>query len=173
MGHYKRYEGVNIMSEQQKALIEVQKDIRINTANLKTAKLSVIMCEVNIKTYQKQLLKLEELHKDKMNRIQLQVNRHVKNLKSMHKTLDDLVAEKETLHARLKQAIHHGEVLCEYCGKYFTSQGLSRHKNTCISKPANKIVEKHKEEIEDIKDDIEARKAALEKELAKLKSIKK
>ena len=156
------------MSERDKALIEVQKKIRINTANLKAATVNATMCEVNIKTYQKRMLKLDELHKDKMNRVQLQVNRYIKNLKNMHKTLDDLLKEKEALHMKLKEAIHHGEVSCEYCGKYYTSQGLARHKSTCSSKPEVKIVKKHKAEIDKDKEDIEARKAALKAELAEL-----
>lgn len=157
------------MSEKQKILIEVQKEIRVNTANLKAATVNATMCEVNIKTYQKRLLKLEERHKDRMNSVQKAINRFVGNLKNMHKTLDDLVAEKEALHVNLKEAIHHGKEQCEWCLNYFTPTGLTRHKNACASKPVNKVVEKHKEEIVEITDDIEARKAALEKELAALK----
>jgi len=161
------------MSERDRILLEVQRAIGINNKNIKAATVNATMCEVNIKTYQKRLLKLDELHKAKMNRVQLQVDRYVKNLKNMHKTLDDLLAEKEELHVKLKDASHFGMIKCEHCRKYFTSQGLARHKNTCSSKPVNKTVEADKEEIKEIKDDIEARKAALEKELAKLKGIKK
>ena len=156
------------MSEQKRKAIEVNNLIRINTANIKAATVNATMCEVNIKTYQKRLLKLDELHKEKMNRVQLQVNRYVKNLKNMHNTLDDLLAEKEALHLQLKEAFHHGKEQCEWCLNYFTPTGLPRHKSACASKPVNKVVKKHKEEIIETTDDIEARKAALKKELADL-----
>ena len=160
------------MSEQQKLLIEVQKKIQVNTANFRAAKVNATMCEVNIKTYQRNMVELDRLHKVKMNNIQKQIDRYVRNLKDMNKTLDTLLEEKEDLHEELKAATHFGQVKCEHCLNYFTDQGLSRHKKTCASKPANKIVKKHKEEIKEVADDIEARKAALEKELAELKKKK-
>lgn len=163
------------MSERNKALLDVQKAIRINTANIKAATVNATMCEVNTKTYQKRLIELERLHKIKTNNVQKAVDRYIDNLKSMHNTLDDLLAEKEALHEQLKEAIHHGEVLCEWCLRYFSPQGLSRHRNTCISKPENKTVIEHKAEIIEVKEDIESKKAALLKELERLgkKSAKK
>ena len=136
---------------------------------IKAAKVNAVMCEVNIKTYQKRLLKLEELHKEKMNRVQLQVDRYVKNLKNMNKTIDDLLEEKEAIHLQLKEIYHYGLEQCEFCKNYFKPSGLARHKSACASKPVNKKIKKHEKEITDEVAKNEARKAALEKELAALK----
>jgi len=160
------------MSEQQKILKEVTKAISLNIGNLQAAKVNAIMCEVNIKTYQKRLLKMDEIHKEKINSVQKQINRYIDNLKTMNKTLDDLLAEKEALHIELTEATHYGKEQCEYCLNYFTPSGIARHKNACASKPSNRAVKKHKTEIEVIVDEIEARKAVLEKELAALKKAK-
>ena len=158
------------MSERLRTLNEVKRAIDVNTANINAATVNTTMCEVNIKTYQKLLLKLDELHKEKMNRVQLQVDRYVGNLKDMHTTLDELLAEKEDLHKQLKEATHWGMVQCEFCLNYFTSTGITRHKNACASKPANEAVEKHKIEIDEVSEDIESRKAKLQ---AELKSLEK
>ena len=160
------------MSEQQKLLIEVQKKIQVNTANFRAAKVNATMCEVNIKTYQRNMVELDRLHKVKMNNIQKQIDRYIRNLKDMNKTLDTLLEEKEDLYEELKAATHYGQVKCEHCLNYFTHQGLSRHKNTCGSKPEIKKEKEHKAEVKVIKDDIEARKAALKKELAELNKKK-
>jgi len=156
------------MSERDLALIEVQKEIKINTKNIAAATVNATMSEVNIKTYQKHMIKLDELHKEKLNRVQKQVDRYIKNLKDMHSTLDELLAEKEALHVKLKETSHWGQVQCEHCKNYFTDVGLTRHAKSCIAKPTNKLVDDDKAEIDTIKDDIEARKAALKKELAAL-----
>ena len=100
------------MSERDKTLIEVQKLIKINTANITAATGSVVMVEVNVKTYQRMLIKLDKLHKVKMDKVQKQIDGYVRNLKDMHGVLDDLLAEKEDLHKQLKETIHHGEVQC-------------------------------------------------------------
>lgn len=156
------------MTKQQELLIEVQKRIRVNTANLRAAKVNATMCEVNAKTYERNMVELDRLHKVKMNNIQKQIDRYIRNLKDMNKTLENLLEEKEALHLELKEATHYGQVKCEYCQNYFTTQGLSRHKNTCSSKPEIKVEKKHTKEVKEIKDDIEARKAALKKQLAEL-----
>jgi len=156
------------MSERDRILIEVQKLIKINTANITAATGSVVMCEVNVKTYQRMLIKLDELHKVKIDKVQKQIDGYVRNLKEMHGVLDGLLAEKEDLHNQLKAAIHHGEVQCEYCLKYYTSAGIARHTNACASKPTNEVVEKHKAEIDEVTEDIEARKAKLREELKSL-----
>ena len=156
------------MTEQQRILIEVQREISVNTKNIKAATVSATMCEVNIKTYQKRLLKLDDLHKKRMNSVQKGVDRYVRSLKDMHKTLDELLIEKEALHVRLTDATHFGKEQCDWCKNYFTPTGLPRHKSACASKPVNKIVKKHKAEIVKTTDDIEARKEALKKQLADL-----
>ena len=156
------------MSERDLALIEVQRQIKINIKNIAAATVNATMSEVNIKTFQKHMITLDKLHKEKLNRVQKQVDRYIKNLKDMHSTLDELLAEKEALHVKLKETSHWGQVQCEHCQNYFTAAGLSRHANSCIAKPTNKLVEDDKAEIDTIKDDIEARKAALKKELAEI-----
>lgn len=156
------------MSEQQRILIEVQKEISVNNKNITAATGDVVVCEVNVKTYQRMLIKLEELHKVKIDKVQKQIDGYIRNLKDMHGVLDDLLAEKEALHVKLTEATHYGKEQCEWCKNYFTPTGLPRHKSACASKPVNKIVKKHKAEIDKTTDDIEARKLALKKELAEL-----
>jgi alpha-glucosidase (family GH31 glycosyl hydrolase) len=156
------------MSERDLALSKVKRAMEENTRQTKAMKLNAIMCDVNIKTYQKNIKHQEKLHKDIIDKYELQIKRAIENAEISHKKLDALLDEKEKLHLELKKASHYGMVLCEYCLKYFTSQGLSRHKSACSSKPEVKIVEKHEAEIKEDKEDIEARKAALKAELAKL-----
>ena len=156
------------MNERDIVLAKVQKAITRNNGEIKATHVNAVMQEVNIKTYKKHMIELDRLHKDKMNKVQLQVNRYVESAKNMHDRMDELLEEKEALHVELKEAIHYGKIQCEWCLNYFTSQGLARHKTACISKPANKVVEESKEEIDDVKEGIEARKAALQKELAEL-----
>jgi len=160
------------MSEKKKKAIEVEKAIRINTANIKAATVNATMCEVNAKTYENNMIELDRLHKIKMNNIQLQIDRYIDNLKEMHKVLDDLLAEKEALHLELKEVFHYGEIICEFCGKYFTSQGISRHRQACSSKPVNKAIVEHEAEITEVSVDIDARKAALLAEIKRLEKVK-
>ena len=161
------------MSERQIALIKVQKAIAINNGEIKATNVNAIMSEVNVKTYKKHIIELDRLHKIKINNVQKQVNRYIKNVKTMHDRLDALLKVKEELHLELKAASHYGKLQCEWCLNYFTSQGLSRHKTACASKPVNKVVDKHKTEIQKDKLDIAARRAKLQKELDELKKIEK
>lgn len=156
------------MSEKQLALSKVKRTMEENSRQTKATNLNAIMCDVNIKTYQKNIRYQEKLHKDIIDKYEKQIKRAIENAELSHKRLDELLEEKEKLHLELKKASHYGMVICEYCGKYFTSQGLSRHKSNCSSKPAVKIVKKHEAEIKTDKEDIEAKKAALKAELAKL-----
>ena len=156
------------MSEKKLALSKVKKALEENNRSFKMWTSNAVMAEVRVKTYQKMIPEAERLHNIKLEKIRAQVDRSVKNAKRAHKALDDLLEEKEQLHLDLKAASHYGMVKCEYCENYFTSQGITRHKSACSSKPEVKIVEKHKAEIKQDKEDIEAKKAALREELAKL-----
>lgn len=161
------------MSEKNIKLREVERAISKNVEETKTWNLNAIYCEVNIKSYEKQILKLEKLHKDRINKLKLQIDRDIKNAKISHNNLDELLKEKEDLHIKYKAAIHMGEVQCEFCHKYYTPQGLSRHKASCSMKPEVKTIKKHEEEIKDNKAALMAKKAALKKELANLEKVAK
>ena len=109
-----------------------------------------------------------KLYNDIVNKFRLEINDAVENAKLLHDNLERLLKEKESLHVELKKAANYGKKQCEYCEKYFTIAGLSRHQANCSGKPETKVDKQHDEEVKEIKDDIEARKAALKKELAAL-----
>ena len=161
------------MNERQIALDKVQKAMAENTRLIKAMRFNILVCGADVKANNKQIIKLEKICKDRVNKFHFLIEKSIKNIKFSEKTLHDLLEEKEALHIEFKAANHFGKVQCEWCLNWFTSQGLSRHKTACASKPEIKIEKKHKEEVKDIKDDLEARKAALQKELAELDKIKK
>ncbi len=156
------------MNERMIKSLEVQKEMAENVRLIKQWKLNSIMCENMIKTTEKLLRNEERLYNDRVEKLNKQSARALENAKISHKNLEKLLKEKEALHLKLKEATHIGEVLCEFCKKYYTPQGLSRHKAACAMKPSIKIVKKHEKEIKDDKKDLAARKAALKKELAAL-----
>ena len=156
------------MSEQQIILIEVQKKIAKNNTKLKTANQDAVLAEVRIRQCESQIEYQTKLYNDIVNKFKLEIEDAIKNAKYLHDNLEDLLKEKEGLHVELKAATHYGKKQCEHCLKYFTIAGLSRHQNNCSGKPEIKIDKKHEVEVKEIKDDIEARKAALKKELAAL-----
>ena len=159
------------MSEKQIELLRVQKAMAENSRLLKEWNQYAIMSEVKIKTTEKLIEYQERLFKDRINKLKLAIDRAVNNAKLSHDTLDELVKEKEALHLELKKATHFGKVQCEHCKKYFTPQGIVRHREACASKPEIKIEKEHKEEVSEIKDALEAKKAALQKELERLESM--
>lgn len=153
------------MTERDIALDKVQKAIRKNTASIEAMTLNATWCKANIGAYESRITNEENLYNDRINKLRLQIDRAVKNAKKTHDNLDELLEEKEALHLELKAASHYGMDKCEHCNKYFTPQGIGRHRNACSMKPETKVIEKHKEEIKESKEDLEARKAALKKEL--------
>lgn len=161
------------MSEQQIELDRVQKALAKNTSKLNTAKQNAVISEVHIKTYESQIEHQTKLYNDIVNKFRMQIDKTVDNAKLLHKRLEDLLKEKEALHLELRAASNFGKVQCEWCKRYYTDQGLKRHQATCIAKPEVKIEKKHKEEVKEIKEDLAARKASLEKELADLKKVAK
>ena len=160
------------MSERQLELDRVSKLLKQNKQDLDDTKLNADQCEASITNYNKRLKYLANEYKYKEDLIQKQLTRAIKNAKNSHKKLDELISTKKDLHVKFKKANHYGEIQCEFCKKYFTQAGLSRHKNNCSSMPSKKKVDKVKAEITIEEDAIEARKAALEKELAELKKAK-
>ena len=156
------------MSEQQIILIEVQKKITKNNTKLKTAHQDAVLSEVRIKQCESQIEYQTKLYNDVVNKLKLEIEDAVSNAKYLHDNLEDLLKEKESLHIELKKAANYGKKQCEHCEKYFTVAGLPRHQTNCKSKPEIKVDKKHGDEVKEIKDDIEARKAALKKELAAL-----
>ena len=160
------------MSKRQIELARVQKAIAKNNTKLKTARQDSVLSEVRIKQCESQIDYQTLLYNDIVNKLKLEIEDAINNAKKLHDNLEDLLEEKESLHLKLKEATHFGQVKCEHCLNYFTQQGLTRHKNSCAAKPEIKIEKKHKAEVKVIKDDIEARKVALKKELAELNKKK-
>ena len=161
------------MSERQIELNRVSKLLEQNKRDLDSWKLNADQCESHITNYNKRLKYLAEEYNYKEDLIQKQLTRAIKNSKHSHKKLEELIKLKKDLHIEFKKANHYGEVQCDFCKKYFTQAGLSRHKNNCSSMPSKKKVDKVKAEITIEEDAIEARKAALEKELADIKKAQK
>lgn len=156
------------MSERQLRIAEVKAEGRENNRLFRLAQEGEGMSKAFIISYQKQMTQLEKEYDLRMIELNERLQRVINNAKIHHDTMDRLIEEKEAIHLRLKEAIHYGEVLCEYCKKYFTPQGYSRHKNTCSMKPEIKITKEHKVEMKESRDDLEARKAALQEELKAL-----
>ncbi|GAG69820.1 unnamed protein product, partial [marine sediment metagenome] len=118
-----------------------------------------------------QIIRLEKEYNLRLAELNERLQRVINNAKIHHDTMDRLIEEKEAIHLRLKEAIHYGEVLCEYCKKYFTPQGIVRHRTACASKPEIKITKEHKVEMKETREDLEARKAALQEELKNLEKV--
>jgi len=161
------------MSQKSIELDRVQKAIAKNNRKLKTANQNAVISKVNIGIYESQIVYQTKLHNDIVNKLRLQIDRAVNNMKLLHNNLDALIKEKEALHLELKAASNFGKILCEYCKRYFSPQGIKRHSEVCSSKPEIKIEKEHKEEVKEIKEDLAARKASLEKELAALEKVAK
>lgn len=159
------------MSERQLKIAEVKAEGRENNRLFRLAQEGEGMSKALIVSYQKQMTQLEKEYDLRMIELNERLQRVVNNAKIHHDIMDKLIEEKEEIHLRLKAAIHLGETQCEYCKKYFTPQGYSRHKNTCSMKPEIKVVKEHKAEMKETRDDLEARKAALQEELKALEKV--
>lgn len=128
-----------------------------------------VYSEVAVETRQRQIVEADRLHKIKINNLNKEVKRAVENVKIYYGRIDALIVEKEAIHQELEKKSNRDKVQCEYCEKYFTpGPGITRHKTACASKPVNKEIKEREEDLEEIKENIEARKAALKKELAEL-----
>lgn len=156
------------MSEQDYKYLENKKKSEENNRQFKIWKLNAVMCEVNIKTYEKVIKNQEKLHNDIVNKLRLQIDRAVKNAKESYKNLDNLLKEKEDLHKELKIIHNFGKVPCPYCEKFYTPLGLPRHKSACSSKPEIKDAKEHKETMSLERKLLEAKKEALEKQIENL-----
>ena len=158
------------MSEKKLNIHELNNELKKIEDDRKMWNLSAGLSEVNVNKWQRQLVELERLHKDKIAKVELAIKRHVKNAKDCHKMLDDLLAKKTMVHAKMKESSNIGKIECEYCGRYYMPAGIARHKSACASKPKVKEVADRKAELIAEKKKIEARKAALDKEIAEFKS---
>lgn len=156
------------MSKSDKIYARVNRELKENKIQMDSWNHNAIMSELRIKQQQKLIDNLERLHRDKINKLKLQIERAVKNAKVSRKKLDELIVEKEALHKEFKVAANIGRVQCKYCKKYFTSNGLLRHQPVCGAKPINKVVITMNKEIKKDKKEAEAHKLALLKELAEL-----
>ena len=156
------------MSERIYKLKENKRLAEENTKQIRFWKQNAVMSEVEIGTSEKLIGYQIKLHKDIVNKLKLKIERAIKNAKVSHKKIDDLLKEKEDLHIRLKLLNNYGKLSCEYCGKFYTRLGLPRHKSACSSKPEIKDAKKHKSEMSAERKILEAKREALQKQIADL-----
>lgn len=161
------------MSEREIKIRAAKQAAEENSRQLQREQSAANVSEAYIINYRKQIIRLEKEFKLRKEGLEEQLNRVIENAKFHHSEIDKLINNKEELHAQLKEAIHLGEAQCEWCGKYFTPQGLPRHQASCSAKPEAKVIEKHEEEIKESKEDLEAKKAALQKQLQELEELSK
>lgn len=161
------------MSERDIELARVQKAIAKNNSKIKTANQNAVLATVNVENYESQIEYQTKLYNHIVDALKSQINRAIENAKLLDGKLEELLEEKESLHLELKAASHFGKEQCEYCNRYFTPQGIKRHRESCASRPESKIDKKHKEEVAEVKDGMDARQKALEDELAAIKKAKK
>lgn len=162
------------MSEKNIKIQEVKIANRENSRLIELAKTNAGMSKANVLNYKKQIKKQKAIHELRLEELNDRLNRAIENTKRHHDTIDELIKNKEGLHDRLKEAIHIGEVQCEWCHKWFTQQGFSRHKSGCAANPGKKAVKENKKVIDKRLSDLAAEKAALQKEEEEiLKEIKK
>lgn len=153
--------------EKDLKIFAVKKALADNATALESAKNTAGSDEAIIINLQKRIKKEKELSALRIQGLEKQLQRVIQNAKDNHAFIESLIKNKEVLHTDLKATIHFGEVQCEWCKKYYkTEQGLKRHQTTCDAKPEVKIEKKHEEEVKESKEELLARKAALEKEIA-------
>jgi len=160
------------MSEADLKIGELKRALEKITKKIQVVGNTAVYAEVYLDTTQSQITELKRQHNIKLEKLESQTKRAVKNAKATHKVIDALLAEKKVLHSELVKASHIGKEACEYCGKYYTPAGLPRHKGACPSKPSVKAVDDVESEIAQALIDLEARKIALKKELAASKKPK-
>ncbi|KKN42893.1 hypothetical protein LCGC14_0708670 [marine sediment metagenome] len=159
------------MSQKDRELDRVQKAMRKNVIKINTATQNAAVSAIHIKTFESQIEYQTTLYNDIVGKLKLQIDRSVENAKNLHDKLEELLKEKESLHVQLKLAFNFGKVECEYCLRYFTTQGIKRHQDNCSSKPEIKIEEEHIEEVNEIKDDLDAKKKDLQAQLKQLEKM--
>jgi hypothetical protein len=142
------------MSEKDIKIKEAKFLIAENNKAIARAREAAGTSEAYVTNYTKQIERLEEEFKLRKADLEQRLNRQVNNAKVHHQTIDDLILKKEELHANLKAAIHLGEAQCEWCGYYFTPDGLARHKASCSARPDIKMVEEHAKEIKELKEEL-------------------
>ncbi|KKN10010.1 hypothetical protein LCGC14_1040930 [marine sediment metagenome] len=160
------------MSEKNLKINEIQIANRENSRLIRLAETNAGMSKANVSNYKHQIAKAQTIHKLRIKELRNRLRRAVDNTKLHIKTIDELIENKEVLHDQLKVAFHLGEVQCNWCHKYFTPVGITRHKATCAMKPKKRVVRKSKKAIDSHKKDQIVRKKSLEKEVVKVK-IKK
>ena len=156
------------MSEKQLKIKEVEARVKENDRLILMAQQTAGISQSFILNYTKRIEQIKIEHKKRIGWFERQLKRVIKKYEDANKEVDRLIEEKETIHTELKAAIHLGEILCEYCKRYFTPQGFGRHKNSCSMKPAVKTVKNHEKSIVDDKIEAEKRKAEIQEELAKI-----
>jgi hypothetical protein len=162
------------MSEKNLKIKEVKIANRENTRLIELAKTNAGISKANVLNYNKRIKQEKLMHEKRLKELQDRLNRAIDNTKRHHDTIDSLIKNKEGLHDQLKEAIHLGEVQCEWCLNWFTQQGFSRHKTSCVMNPGKKAVKDNEKAIKQKLADLAAEKAALQKEEEEiLKEIKK
>ena len=151
------------MNEKDYKINEIHKKITKNKQTIESVKFDTAMSESYVLSHQKQLIRLAKEYKLRDTELKTRLQRHINNTKRLHNALDKLIKEKEALHIELREAHNFGKTQCEYCERYFTPQGIKRHSDTCASKPEIKMEVEHIEEVKELKGDLAAKKAALNK----------
>ncbi len=152
------------MSEKNLKINEVKIANRENSRLINLSETNAGMSSANVLNYKKRIKQMQIEHKLRIKEMRDRLKRAVANTKQHHKTIDELIENKELLHDQLIAAYHLGETQCDWCYKYFTPAGIRRHKAGCSMKPKRRAVNKNKKEIDKHKKDLLARKKSLEKE---------
>ncbi len=160
------------MSEKNLKINEIRIANEENTRLIKLAETNAGMSGANILNYRKRLKQLIIECKLRAKEMKDRLKRALDNTKRYHDTIDELIENKEILHEQLKAAYHFGETQCKWCKRYYTPEGINRHKRTCSMKPKRKVVNKNKKQIDEHKKKQAARKKSLEREVIK-KNVKK
>ena len=141
----------------------------LNT-QLNASREAIQMCETQIRNIDRQLLQIDSNHKAHQDDFNRQRNRFLNTIKLHTKILDDLIKEKSVLHDELKTVLHEGESQCEWCGKYFTEAGLSRHQAACTAKPEKELLKQSKDSLTKDEEDRNKKREQLQKLMKELEN---
>ena len=155
------------MSEKNLEINRVKIANQENTKLILLAETNAGMSSANVHNCKRRIKQMQEEQRLRIKEMRERLKRAVGNTKRHHNTIDELIENKEILHDQLIEAYHLGETQCNWCKKYYTPEGINRHKRTCSMKPKRKAVNKNKKQIDEHKKKQAARKKSYEKEVVK------
>lgn len=162
------------MNEKDLKVLSAKKAMEENNVAITRAQEAAQTSEAYVINYQKQIEHLKKNHQLRLNDLQKQLNRVINNAKIHHDTIDNLIQKREELYQVFHETLHLGQVQCKYCSLYFKNEeSLARHEKACTARPEIKIAATHEADISQKKEELLARKAALEKELNEIKEPEK